>query len=445
MSIIQYGFSLVVWRLLPSITTYTLRTIHLTFPTLLGRTSPPEGSPEWERHYSWLFNTLGGAYFLFTLSDALDVGTNYYQVLKIAPDADEQALKLAFRQFARRFHPDRVGPQGESFFIEIRDAYEAFKSPLKRFAYDRFGPDALHWSHCTTPSQFIHYGIMSSLGFYVVSSIVLVACTFLGHTHPVTYWRYLHLVFTAIYELVLVLSPVSAPMAPGTRPQLAATLFAAPGARSHTSALALAWPHRAAFQHVRLLHKLFISVQLALGSFAHAVLPAAPPLDGAQSAMIARARELGEAAEAVKRETDAHVNTLLHTMRGARSDATFPFTGAAPDAPPADDAVAALAAELEDVVLDARLRAESVRLGSVVEQSVARARRRHARQAKERALAEEVARVAAAERERAAAERDYWTAGGAYQHGNGSARGSPVGSPRRGVVGYIRGRSRSLG
>jgi curved DNA-binding protein CbpA len=62
---------------------------------------------------------------------------NYYEILGVAPSADENALKLAFRQFAKRYHPDRVGPQGEALFITVRDAFEALKNPTVRFAYDR--------------------------------------------------------------------------------------------------------------------------------------------------------------------------------------------------------------------------------------------------------------------------------------------------------------------
>lgn len=62
---------------------------------------------------------------------------NFYEILGVSPEADDQVLKLAFRTFARRNHPDRVGPQGAPLFIAVRDAYEALNHPVKRFAYDR--------------------------------------------------------------------------------------------------------------------------------------------------------------------------------------------------------------------------------------------------------------------------------------------------------------------
>lgn len=55
------------------------------------------------------------------------------------PGVDEVGLKLAFRAFARKYHPDRpgVGKQGEAWFIQVRDAFEALRDPVVRFAYDR--------------------------------------------------------------------------------------------------------------------------------------------------------------------------------------------------------------------------------------------------------------------------------------------------------------------
>lgn len=62
---------------------------------------------------------------------------NYYEILGVSPTSDESSLKSAFRQFAKKNHPDRVGVQGEQLFMEVRDAFEALKNPVTRFAYDR--------------------------------------------------------------------------------------------------------------------------------------------------------------------------------------------------------------------------------------------------------------------------------------------------------------------
>jgi DnaJ-class molecular chaperone len=64
---------------------------------------------------------------------------NFYQILSVPHAVDEAGLKAAFRQFAKKNHPDRpgVGRHGEELFIMVRDVYEALKDPVVRFAYDR--------------------------------------------------------------------------------------------------------------------------------------------------------------------------------------------------------------------------------------------------------------------------------------------------------------------
>ncbi len=66
---------------------------------------------------------------------------DYYETLGVSRDADEKALKSAFRKKAMKYHPDRNPDDAaaEARFKEIGEAYEALKDPQKRAAYDRFG------------------------------------------------------------------------------------------------------------------------------------------------------------------------------------------------------------------------------------------------------------------------------------------------------------------
>ena len=69
---------------------------------------------------------------------------DYYETLGVTRDADEKALKSAFRKKAMQYHPDRNpgDEEAERRFKEIGEAYEALKNPQKRAAYDRFGHQA---------------------------------------------------------------------------------------------------------------------------------------------------------------------------------------------------------------------------------------------------------------------------------------------------------------
>ncbi|MBR0671771.1 molecular chaperone DnaJ [Neoroseomonas soli] len=66
---------------------------------------------------------------------------DYYEVLGVARDADEEALKKAYRKFAMKWHPDRNhgNTDAEAKFKELNEAYDVLKDAEKRAAYDRFG------------------------------------------------------------------------------------------------------------------------------------------------------------------------------------------------------------------------------------------------------------------------------------------------------------------
>ncbi|MGB3330972.1 MAG: J domain-containing protein [Thermomicrobiales bacterium] len=68
---------------------------------------------------------------------------DYYAVLGIARTADQTEVKRAFRENARKFHPDvnRTDPRAEERFKDINEAYEVLSDPDKRARYDRFGRD----------------------------------------------------------------------------------------------------------------------------------------------------------------------------------------------------------------------------------------------------------------------------------------------------------------
>ena len=68
---------------------------------------------------------------------------DYYKVLGVDADADQKAIKAAYRKLARKYHPDvSKEKDAELKFKDLGEAYEVLKDPEKRAAYDRFGHDA---------------------------------------------------------------------------------------------------------------------------------------------------------------------------------------------------------------------------------------------------------------------------------------------------------------
>ncbi len=65
---------------------------------------------------------------------------DYYEILGVPRDADENTIKSAYRKLARQYHPDvNKSPDAEERFKEVNEAYEVLSDTEKRQAYDRYG------------------------------------------------------------------------------------------------------------------------------------------------------------------------------------------------------------------------------------------------------------------------------------------------------------------
>ena len=69
---------------------------------------------------------------------------DYYEILGVAKGADEKALKTAYRNLAKKLHPDanHGSTETDAKFKELNEAYDVLKDPQKKAAYDRFGHQA---------------------------------------------------------------------------------------------------------------------------------------------------------------------------------------------------------------------------------------------------------------------------------------------------------------
>ncbi len=73
---------------------------------------------------------------------------DYYEVLGLAKNADDAAIKSAYKKLALKFHPDKNpgDKSAEEKFKEAAEAYDVLSTSEKRAQYDRFGHEGLRAS-----------------------------------------------------------------------------------------------------------------------------------------------------------------------------------------------------------------------------------------------------------------------------------------------------------
>lgn len=74
------------------------------------------------------------------------MGVDYYNILKVNRNANDDNLKKAYRKLAMKWHPDKNPnnkKEAEAKFKQISEAYDVLSDPTKRAIYDQYGEEGL--------------------------------------------------------------------------------------------------------------------------------------------------------------------------------------------------------------------------------------------------------------------------------------------------------------
>ncbi|XP_010475895.1 PREDICTED: dnaJ homolog subfamily B member 1-like [Camelina sativa] len=84
------------------------------------------------------------------------MGVDYYNVLKVNRNANEEDLKKSYRRMAMKWHPDKnptSKKEAEAKFKQISEAYDVLSDPQRRQIYDQFGEEGLKSTDLPTAAE----------------------------------------------------------------------------------------------------------------------------------------------------------------------------------------------------------------------------------------------------------------------------------------------------
>ncbi|TIB03467.1 hypothetical protein E3P84_02834 [Wallemia ichthyophaga] len=152
-----------------------------------------------------------GAYIAFTfIKMAWGYHPNVFKLLNVPIDADDTRLNKAWKAYARKNHPDRVGLNKDTtMFVHARESYQLIQDPVRRIAYERFGPSIAQWRHCITLQDYIKRGLPAVFMYYLATFVSMMVMSLFNASYKSTAYTRFSLFFAMLTtELHLLTRPI---------------------------------------------------------------------------------------------------------------------------------------------------------------------------------------------------------------------------------------------
>jgi hypothetical protein len=208
------ALSLLGWTFLPNLVTGWVQTLYYSVTIRAGDPKPLRGTPRFAEHRRRIHILVVSLYLLYTIIEAdydLQRGSSFYTDLGLPLSASEREVKTRFRRLAAQFHPDKAtgsdAAANNAFFVHLKTAADTLVDPAKRFAYDRFGPDAVGWQHCVTIKDYVTKGGSIAVSYYGIAAAAMYGLGLLGYLDWGRFERWLVLASVFVFELLTVTRP----------------------------------------------------------------------------------------------------------------------------------------------------------------------------------------------------------------------------------------------
>lgn len=193
------------------------------------------------------------AYLLFSIYEAdweQQRAGDFYGDLGVGLDAPVADIKRKYRRISASLHPDKGGDVMDQYY-RIQNAHATLADDVKRFAYDRLGPDMLAWKNCVVIRDYMVQAAQTILPYYGMAGIFMYMMPYFGYLTTGRYWRWLAFAAVLVFEAHVITRPVHPAVL---------TNFINPVITTFT-----AHPPYLPFQAVALARKLSITLTIALG------------------------------------------------------------------------------------------------------------------------------------------------------------------------------------